>query len=93
MLDSAPPAARQHAGQFSDAVSSGAIQQAVSHAPPALQGRLVGVADHAFVTAFNEILLIGAVVAVVGGILGVLLVRQRDFVAAPAQAEAEPAAA
>jgi EmrB/QacA subfamily drug resistance transporter len=95
MLDAAPPAAQQHAGQFSDAVSSGAIQQAVSHAPQALQGRLVGVADHAFVTAFNEILLIGAAVAVVGGILGVLLVRQRDFVGAPAEAgaEAEPAAA
>ncbi len=31
-------------------------------------------------TAFNEILLIGAAVALVGGILGLVLVRQRDFV-------------
>jgi EmrB/QacA subfamily drug resistance transporter len=91
MLASAPAAGQKHAGQFSDAVSSGAIQQAVGHAPKALQGQLSSVADHAFVTAFNEILLIGATVAIVGGILGLVLVRQRDFVAAPA--EAEPAAA
>jgi EmrB/QacA subfamily drug resistance transporter len=92
-LASAPPAAQQHAGQFSDAVSSGAIHQAVGQAPPALQGPLLSVGDHAFVTAFNEILLIAAVVSVVGGILGLVLVRQRDFVPTPGQAEAEPVAA
>ncbi len=32
-------------------------------------------------TGFNEILLIGAAVTIVGGILGFVLVRQRDFVA------------
>ncbi len=61
--------------------------------PPA-PGQALNAANHAFVTAFNEILLIGAAVAIVGGILGLVLVRQRDFVAPPAgEPSAEPAAA
>ena len=82
---------------FSDAVSSGGIHQAVAAAPPRFQGPALNAANHAFVVGFNEILLIGAAVAIVGGILGLLMVRQRDFVGAPAaaapEAEAEPAAA
>jgi EmrB/QacA subfamily drug resistance transporter len=80
---------------FADAVSSGGIHQAVAAAPPRFQGPALSAADHAFVTAFNEILLIGAAVAIVGGILGLIMVRQRDFVGAPQPApeEAEPVAA
>jgi EmrB/QacA subfamily drug resistance transporter len=81
---------------FSDAVSSGGIHQAVAAAPPQFQGPALNAANHAFVVGFNEILLIGAAVAIVGGILGLLMVRQRDFLGAPAaapEAEAEPAAA
>jgi hypothetical protein len=48
----------------------------------------------AFTSALNEILLIGAVVALVGGALGLALVRARDFVFQPgAESAAEPAAA
>jgi EmrB/QacA subfamily drug resistance transporter len=79
--------------QFADAVSSGAIHQAVGAAPPQFRNQALSAADHAFVTAFNEILLIGAAVAVVGGLLGIVLTRQRDFAAAPEQPEAEPVAA
>jgi EmrB/QacA subfamily drug resistance transporter len=86
-LPQAPPG-------FSDAVSSGATHQAVSQLPSGSQGEALSAANHAFVTAFNEILLIGAAVAIVGGILGLVLVRQRDFVAPPAgEPSAEPAAA
>ena len=79
-LASAPPAARAHLGQLSDAVSSGAIHQAVAQVPQQLQGTIATAADSAFITAFNEILVIGGAVAIVGGILGFLLVRKRDFV-------------
>ncbi len=79
---------------FSDAVSSGAAHQAVAAAPPQFRDQALNAANHAFVTAFNEILLIGAAVAIVGGILGLLLVRQRDFVAAtPGEPAPQPAAA
>src|SRR3954451_3909924 len=96
MLASSPPSVQQHSGQFSDSVSSGAISQAVAHAPASGQGHLTHVGQSAFISGFNEILLIGAAVATVGGLLGLLMVRQRDFVAMPQaqpEAEAEPAAA
>jgi hypothetical protein len=77
---------------FADAVSSGATHQAVAAAPPQFQDRALNAADHAFVVGFNEILLIGAAVCIIGGILGLAMVRQRDFVT-PGEAAAEPAAA
>jgi len=85
----------QAPSSFADAVSSGGIHQAVAAAPPRFQGPALNAADHAFVAGFNEILLIGAAVAIVGGILGLIMVRQRDFVGAPQAApeEAEPVAA
>ncbi len=52
--------------------------------PPAVRPEALDAANHAFVTAFNEILLIAAAVSIVGGILGLLMVRQRDFVSPPA---------
>jgi EmrB/QacA subfamily drug resistance transporter len=79
----------QAPGGFSDAVSSGAIDQAVAQAPPEFQARALDAAQNAFITGFNEILLIGAAVAVIGGVLGLVLVRRRDFVQAPAP-EPEP---
>jgi EmrB/QacA subfamily drug resistance transporter len=38
----------------------------------------------AYIDAFNELLIVGAVVAFVGAALALLLVRRRDFVSAPA---------
>jgi EmrB/QacA subfamily drug resistance transporter len=84
-LPQAPPS-------FSDAVSSGATHQAVAAAPPQFRDEALNAANHAFVTAFNEILLIGAAVAIVGGVLGLLMVRQSDFVT-PGEPAAEPAPA
>jgi EmrB/QacA subfamily drug resistance transporter len=84
-LPQAPPS-------FSDAVSSGATHQAVAAAPPQFRDEALNAANHAFVTAFNEILLIGAAVAIVGGVLGLLMVRQSDFVT-PGEAAPEPAPA
>jgi len=84
-LPQAPPS-------FSDEVSSGATHQAVAAAPPQFRDEALNAANHAFVTAFNEILLIGAAVAIVGGVLGLLMVRQSDFVT-PGEPAAEPAPA
>jgi EmrB/QacA subfamily drug resistance transporter len=86
-LPQAPPS-------FADAVSSGATHQAVAAAPPQFQDQALAAANQAFITAFNEILLIGAAVALAGGLLGLLLVRQSDFVPAQQGGPAtEPAAA
>ncbi len=94
MLASAPAPAQAHAGQFADAVSSGALHQAAAQAPPAFQDRLVAIGDAAFVSAFNDILLIAALVCLAGAVLGFLLVRKRDFVVhGVPEAAAEPVAA
>jgi EmrB/QacA subfamily drug resistance transporter len=86
---SAPPG-------FADAVSSGAIHAAVQAAPPDKQAQLTTAANQAFISGFNEILLVGAVVALVGAVAGFVLVRSRDFVVAPGsegEPQPEPAAA
>ncbi len=87
-LTAIPEAARSG---FADAVSAGAIEQAVAQAPPEFQGQALEAAQGAFVTGFNEILLIGAAITFVAGVLGLLLVRRRDFISAAP--EPEPAAA
>jgi len=79
---------------FADAVSSGGIHAAVQAAPPGTRAQLTTAADQAFISGFNEIVLVGAIVALVGAVAGFALVRSRDFVAAPeGEAAAEPAAA
>jgi len=77
-----------------DAIASGAIDQAVAGAPPEFQAHALDAANAAFITALNELLLVGAAVAIVGGLLGLLLVRHRDFLGADGPGEdAGPAAA
>jgi beta-lactamase regulating signal transducer with metallopeptidase domain len=87
LAPSAPPT-------FADAVSSGGIHAAVQAAPPGTHAQLTTAANQAFISGFNEIVLVGAIVALVGAVAGFVLVRNRDFVTAPeGEAAAEPAAA
>jgi EmrB/QacA subfamily drug resistance transporter len=68
---------------FADAVASGASQQAIQQAPPQFREHALAAGNQAFISAFNEILLIAAVIALVGGVLGFGMVRRRDFVIPP----------
>ena len=52
------------------------------------RGLASGAAHNAYIDAFNELLVVGAVVAFAGAALALVLVRQRDFVMAPAEAAA-----
>jgi len=75
-------------------VSSGGSRAAALAVPPARRPEVVHAAKVAFVSGFNEILLIGAVLSFVGAALGFALVRSRDFVKStpePEAAEAVPA--
>jgi EmrB/QacA subfamily drug resistance transporter len=79
---------------FSDAVSSGGTQAALQAAPPGSRTQLATAANQAFISGFNEILLVGTAIALVGAVAGFALVRSRDFVTEPeAQPTAEPVAA
>jgi len=71
------PNARSLARQF----ASGQVQHAISHLPADQRERAAAVARDSFVSGFNEILVIGAIVAAIGAVLALALVRPRDFVA------------
>jgi EmrB/QacA subfamily drug resistance transporter len=48
--------------------------------PPAIHAKAVHAADIAFVSGFNKVILIAAIISFVGAALGFALVRSRDFV-------------
>ncbi|HEY8640136.1 MAG TPA: MFS transporter, partial [Solirubrobacterales bacterium] len=75
---------------LSEAVASGGSVAAGRVARPGIHHQVVVDAKIAFVGAFNDILLIAAVIAFVGAALGFLLVRDRDFLAVPGQEVAPP---
>ncbi|HXR30926.1 MAG TPA: MFS transporter [Solirubrobacterales bacterium] len=79
---------------LAEAIASGGTHAAAGFVPPDRQARVVEASKAAFVSGFNEILLIGAVLSFVVAALGFTLVRSSDFVqAAPEDAAPEAAPA
>jgi len=85
------------AGQLAKALASGGTHAAQRLAPS--EPGVLDASHHAFVSAMNEIFLIGAVVVLCGSLAGLTLVRARDFYRAPsgaatlgAEAVAQPSA-
>jgi EmrB/QacA subfamily drug resistance transporter len=72
-----PPGAED---KLSAAVTSGGAQAAARAAPPQARDALIEAARRAFVDGLDEILVVAALVAFVGGILAFALVRSSDFV-------------
>ncbi len=62
------------------AVSAGGAPEVIAAAPAAARPRLEVAIHAAFTAALNDILLVGAVVAVAGGLCALALVRRSDFV-------------
>ncbi len=81
--------------QIAHAVSAGGAPRAISGSPAAARPRLEHAIHVAFTAALNDILLVAAVVALVGGLLALALVRSSDFIGhgPPPAPVAEPAAA
>lgn len=65
---------------LAEVVSSGGSRAAASFAPPGRRIEIVHASKAAFVSGFNEILLIGAILSFAVAALGFLLVRSSDFV-------------
>ncbi|HSS05368.1 MAG TPA: MFS transporter [Solirubrobacterales bacterium] len=76
---------------LAEAVSSGGSRAAAAVGPPAQRADVVHAAKVAFVSGFNEILLIGAILSFVGAALGFALIRSSDFVQSQASPDAEAA--
>jgi predicted MFS family arabinose efflux permease len=84
----ASPAAA-HATQLGHAVAAGGAGAALGRVPAAQRAHITAVVHSSFASAMNEILLVGAIIAFSGSVLGLVLVRSSDFVAYGAP---EPAA-
>jgi EmrB/QacA subfamily drug resistance transporter len=75
-----------------EAVASGGSEAALAAPHPGIgTSQLVQASNEAFVSGFNDILLIGSILCFAGAALGFLLVRSRDFVQ-PTDGPSEPAA-
>ncbi len=61
-------------------VASGGSEAAAAAVPPGIHNQVVQASNEAFVSGFNEIILIAAILSFLGAALGFLLVRSRDFV-------------
>ncbi|MFN8151872.1 MAG: MFS transporter [Solirubrobacterales bacterium] len=71
----------QAPSSFADAVSSGAADQALVGIPEQFREQAAAAANHAFIAGLNEILLVGAAIAFVGGLASWVMVRNSDMVA------------
>ena len=80
--------------RVSEAVASGGGQQAIAGVPASARGMVAEAANRAFIDAFNDIIVVAAIIAFAGAVLALLLIRNRDLAApgAPAPADEQAAA-
>jgi EmrB/QacA subfamily drug resistance transporter len=93
-LRSTPLVSRAH--ELAEATSNGSIAPALQAVPAHLRGVAAYTVSAGFIAGLNDILQIGAIVALVAAVLTLILIRQRDFVdvsRAPADGEPAPAPA
>jgi EmrB/QacA subfamily drug resistance transporter len=88
-LGSAPIGNAKHLAEL---ISGGEVPQAIASVPPGPgRGIVAQVARESFISGLNELFVIAGVIAFVGAVGALVLVRQRDFVVSAAAPE--PAAA
>jgi hypothetical protein len=91
--------AARHGAQLGPALATGQVQNAVTSLPPGQAHALTSAYHAGFASSLNEILVIGAAIALAGALGSFILVRQRDFVpsyspaAEAGQGAAQPAPA
>ena len=85
-LAGTPGEGRVH--ELARGIAGGGAQQIKQGVPPQFRGRFTAVADTAFCSGLNTILIVGAGLALAGALLSFALVRERDFVSGGAVAEA-----
>ena len=79
-----------------EAASSGNLEQATANLPEEQRGQVIDAAREGFLAGLNDILVLASGLAIVGGLLTLWLVRERDIEEEPAvapDAVPEPAAA
>lgn len=83
------PALAGHAPQVVGAIQQGNVGGVIGSVSANVRGQLVGAIHVAFAGAMNELLIVSGILALVGALCSVILIRPKDFVSArPAGAEA-----
>jgi hypothetical protein len=79
-----------HANQIIAAIQSGNPSSVIKSAPPNLQHALGEALRQSFASMLNELLYVSGTIAIVGALLSMILIRQKDFVASNAPDAAQP---
>jgi EmrB/QacA subfamily drug resistance transporter len=74
-----PTAAGDHPRQLMEAMSSGGLHQVTATVPPGARQTAVGAAGEGFLSGFNDVLTLGALVAFAGAVLALWLVREGEI--------------
>jgi EmrB/QacA subfamily drug resistance transporter len=69
------------AHRIAHTISNGEAAHAITATPAPLRGLVAHAARAGFVSGLNEILLVGAIVALAGAVASFVLIRERDFIA------------
>ncbi|GAA5094386.1 MFS transporter [Nocardia iowensis] len=80
----------EHADRFAMAASKGQAGTALQSLPEQQRGLAAQTAAQGYSTALDEILAVGAGIAIIVAVLTAVLIRQRDFVAGPEVDAEEP---
>ena len=86
-----PAATGDRPRELVEAVSSGNLDSAVAGLPPGSRSGAVDAARDGFLSGFNEILMLGGILAMAGAIAALWLIRERDIERGePVEVEPEP---
>jgi EmrB/QacA subfamily drug resistance transporter len=100
-----PAATGERPRQLVEAVSSGNLDSALANVPPGSRASVADAARDGFLSGFNEILMLGGILAVAGAIAALWLIREKDiereapvevepeYIPGPGEAVPEPIAA
>jgi predicted MFS family arabinose efflux permease len=80
-----PAGSGERPRQLVEAVSSGNLDQALASVPPGSRAAVGDAAREGFLAGFNEIMLIGGGVAILGAIAAALLVRESEIEGEPVE--------
>jgi hypothetical protein len=74
-----PAATGSRPRELVEAVSSGHLDQAVGAVPPGARAGVADAARQGFLAGFNEILMLGGILAVAGALVALWLIREEDI--------------
>jgi EmrB/QacA subfamily drug resistance transporter len=84
-----PAATGDRPRELVEAVSSGNLDSALAQSPPGARSNIADAAHQGFLAGMNDILMLGGILAIAGGLVAVWLIRERDIEREPV-IEAEP---